>query len=373
MIENIMHFEYEYPALGRYLLEAGFGAMNANAAVGYHEWALTSIAVLIAMGDATDQMDMYLGAALKHGATEAEIQDMVNLASAFAGPPRAINAVRRSTDRLAAARGYELPKERIIRLADHDTFVRDTGGDGTPIILIHALSLDSRMWRDVFPRLAAEGRVVAYDLRGMGYARGAPSTRSIDHLAEDLRVLLDTLAIERADVYGISYGGAVAQSFAIAQPHRLRSCAFITTAPAAGTGEAMLAARGTRAEEGGMESVVAESLMRWFLPEAIARNSWGVRFARECVRRARIEEWAAAWKAMSKLDCLDRLGELQMPVLALAGAQDVSAPPLFLHAIANAVKFWEYRELNPGTHMMPMEQPDAFATELIAFRRRVGE
>jgi 3-oxoadipate enol-lactonase len=135
----------------------------------------------------------------------------------------------------------------------------------------------------------------------------------------------------------------------------------------------MLAARGTRAEEGGMESVVAESLMRWFLPEAIARNSWGVRFARECVGRARIEEWAAAWKAMSKLDCLDRLGELQMPVLALAGAQDVSAPPLFLHAIANAVKFGEYRELNPGTHMMPMEQPDAFATELIAFRRRVGE
>jgi Carboxymuconolactone decarboxylase family len=157
MIENIMHFEYEYPALGRYLLEAGFRAMNANAAVGYHEWALTSIAVLIAMGDATDQMDMYLGAALKHGATEAEIQDMVNLASAFAGPPRTINAVRRSTDRPAAARGYELPKERIIRLADHDTLVRDTGGDGTPIILIHALSLDSRMWRDVFPETGCRG------------------------------------------------------------------------------------------------------------------------------------------------------------------------------------------------------------------------
>lgn len=64
------------------------------------------------------------------------------------------------------------------------------------------------MWKDVLPKLASAARIIAYDMRGHGQARGAP-TESLDHLAKGLLILMDTLGIEKAEVYGASYGGGV--------------------------------------------------------------------------------------------------------------------------------------------------------------------
>jgi 3-oxoadipate enol-lactonase len=43
-----------------------------------------------------------------------------------------------------------------------------------------------------------------------------------------------------------------------------------------------------------MEAQVAPSLTRWFTPAALAADGWGVRYARECVRRGDPVDWAAA-------------------------------------------------------------------------------
>lgn len=58
---------------------------------------------------------------------------------------------------LDEARGYTLPDmvERIVSIGDHETVVIGSGGEGPVIILIHALSMDGRMWKDVIPRLAS--------------------------------------------------------------------------------------------------------------------------------------------------------------------------------------------------------------------------
>ncbi|OAG33913.1 hypothetical protein AYO21_11971 [Fonsecaea monophora] len=370
------------PGLGRHILDVGFGTAMAQTSLSYREWALVSIATLTALGDVDDQLKVYVTGALTHGATIEEIQDIFQHANSFAGAPRSVNAVRHTHDLLSQwqsgsePRQLPLPKgytESIVLLGDHETMVRDTGGSGIPIVLIHALSMDGRMWRQVLPLLAApDTRVIAYDLRGHGYARGAPLTRDLEHLCADLALLLNRLGVERADIYGASYGGAVAQYFALDYPQRTRSLAAIATA---GKAPAVLATRATRAEEHGMDSLVAESVIRWFLPETIAQDTWCVRYARGCVRRARVEDWAAAWRAMAQLDCLERLPTLKtMPVLSLAGKQDLSATPPMMKAIADACTGnpnVEYHEIDPGTHMMVMEMPKPVAEKLAAFRKKV--
>ena len=367
--DNLMKLERVNPALGRSLIDNGFGS-GANKTVGYREWAMYVIAVLIAMGDTTDQLQVYLNAALKHGATEMEIIDLTTLVSGFTGAPRAVNGIRRLGDTLFSNRNYQLPnlQERIISLHDHDTLVRDSHGYGVPVILIHALSMDCHMWQEVFPVLAGAGRVISYDLRGHGIARAAPLTKSLWHLAEDLLELIDILGLDKVDIYGASYGGAVAQYFTLSYPERVQSLAVIASSS---TGHKLLATRATRAEEHGVESLLGESITRWFLPETIARDEWMVRYARACHRRARVEDWAGAWRAMASLDCADRLSEIQVPVLVLAGTQDLSATPAIMKPTAEGCKYGEYRELNPGTHMMVMEQAAAASEELLAFRARV--
>ncbi|MCJ1301807.1 hypothetical protein MMC08_004608 [Hypocenomyce scalaris] len=374
MLDALSRLKSVNPRLAEVVTEDGFGSNLTNSTISYREWAMLALAVLISIGDTTDQLDMYLGAALKNGATETEILDLINFTSLYVGAPRAVNAMRRMTGHLDASRGYSIPayEERVVRLGDHDTIVRDSRGDGVPFLLIHCLGMDSRMWRDVFPQLAAKGRVISYDMRGHGYARAAPLTQSLEHLADDARLLLETLGIQQADVFGQSYGGAVAQYMAVGYQERVRSLGLITTAGKAWP-EGLWAARGTRAQQHGMQSLMVESLIRWFTPETIALNGWAVRYARKCVESARVEDWAAAWRAMDGLDCLHRLHELKMPVLVVAGTQDPSTTPAMMKEVANACRDAVYKELNPGTHFMGMEQPNELCMEILLFRERVDK
>lgn len=345
----------------------------AGRMVGYRAWALLTLAVSAAIGDADDQQQVCLDSALRHGATDDEITDVISVVASAAGAPRAANAARALGDRLAEARATHLPEtwEAPVRLRDHETMVWDSGGPGVPMLLMHALSMDHRFWREVWPRLTGLGRVIAYDLRGHGFSRGAALTTSLDQLAEDAANLLDALGIPAADVYGASFGGAVAQHLALAHPGRVRSLALIATASKSPL--EMLNARAASAERHGMEAQVPVSLIRWFLPETIAADGWAVRYARECVRRDRVEEWAAAWRAMARLDVLERLPQIKVPAIAIAGKHDGSATPETMRQTADGIPGCAYVLLDPGTHMMPMEQPEALAEHLRLFRRSVEQ
>ncbi|KAK5683699.1 hypothetical protein LTR17_027273 [Elasticomyces elasticus] len=155
MVQNVEALEHMNPALGRSILEGGFGGASITSTLNYREWVLHSLSVLTAMGDCSEQLDVYLDAAFKHGPTKQEIRSIFNHAAS-------------STT------------WRMVRV-DHETLVRDSGGPGVPIVLNHALSMDGRMFQQLLPRLIDSGyRVLAYDLRGHGSARGAPVTVSLE-------------------------------------------------------------------------------------------------------------------------------------------------------------------------------------------------
>jgi 3-oxoadipate enol-lactonase len=371
LLDALEHLGDQNPQLAHFILDDCVGEVMGNAVLGYREWAMLTLAALVAIGDAGDQLDVYVQAALGQGATEDEVLDVVNLACGYIGAPRAVNATRNLARRLSINRSGLQPfrGEVMVDIGDHETMVLDTGGDGVPILLIHVLGLDHRFWRAVVPQLAQRGRVIAYDLRGHGRARGAPLTTSLEQLGEDARNLLDELGVKVADIYGSSYGGAVAQNLALAFPDRVRSLALLGTA--ARWPRKLLEARAAAAETQGMDAQVAPSLTRWFLPETIAEDRWPVRYARACVRRAQVTEWAAAWRAMSKLDLLDQLPNLKRPTLVLSGVQDCSTPPEVMRPIAEKLPHAEFVPIDPGSHLMALEQPSTVTEALIAFRRRI--
>ncbi len=113
-------------------------------------------------------------------------------------------------------------------------------GAGAPLVLIHALGADRRMWDPVLERVAGERDVVAVDLPGFGGSPAIDPTRPGD-LAAAVAAQVAALGIERPSVAGNSLGGWVALELALAGEAR----AVTAIAPAGLWPEPLLPKRAT--------------------------------------------------------------------------------------------------------------------------------
>lgn len=99
-------------------------------------------------------------------------------------------------------------------------------GAGRPVLLVHGSGPGVSAyanWRLVMPVLARSRRVLAPDMAGFGYTqRKAGMTYNLDLWVSQLVGLLDALSIEKTDLVGNSFGGAVALATAIRHPNRVR-------------------------------------------------------------------------------------------------------------------------------------------------------
>lgn len=95
-------------------------------------------------------------------------------------------------------------------------------GVGEPVILLHAHSVDRRMWDAQFDELAKHYRVIRYDLRGYGLS--SMPTEGKDFTAcEDLRRVMDALQIPKAHLVGLSLGAMIISDFMTVYPDRVLS------------------------------------------------------------------------------------------------------------------------------------------------------
>lgn len=102
-------------------------------------------------------------------------------------------------------------------------------GKGPPLVLIRGLSRSMRYWGAAQKELEKEFTVLAYDHRGMG--RSAINGRGflLPDLARDLAELIAHVGWEKANVFGLSLGGMVAQHLALDHPHRVDKLALAST------------------------------------------------------------------------------------------------------------------------------------------------
>jgi 3-oxoadipate enol-lactonase len=114
--------------------------------------------------------------------------------------------------------------ELVIPVDGGEIWAHDTGGDGTPVVLVHPGWGDSAIWEPVLAALDARHRIIRYDNRGYGRspAPAVPYT-----LLGDLTAVLDHLGVARAVLVGHSGGGGPAVGLALAQPERVQALVLV--------------------------------------------------------------------------------------------------------------------------------------------------
>ena len=241
-----------------------------------------------------------------------------------------------------------------------------------PIVLIHAGVADRRMWDPVWPELTAQHDVVRVDLRGFGDSVARPAGE-VSHSGDVLDTLSE-IGVDRCHVVGASFGAGVAVEVVLARPSAVAS--LLLAAPAGSLLaeltpdlRAFLDAERTALEGGDVDAAVEANLAWWV--EGTLRSADEVdSSARESVRRMqrRAFEVTVDWEDVEEQEldppALDRLGEIQIPVLVLVGGLDLDtvhdAAGRMVAGIAGARRVdW------PGAgHLPSLEMPAVFASLL---------
>ncbi|HEY0461753.1 MAG TPA: alpha/beta hydrolase [Pyrinomonadaceae bacterium] len=109
----------------------------------------------------------------------------------------------------------------------------ETRGSGEPLILIPGFASGAWTWVFQTGELSKYFRVITFDPRGIGKSKietaDDAKNLSMETFADDVLGILDDLQIEKANILGASFGGFVAQEFALAFPERLNKLILACT------------------------------------------------------------------------------------------------------------------------------------------------
>jgi 3-oxoadipate enol-lactonase len=271
-------------------------------------------------------------------------------------------------------RGAAEPEERRVETGALGVRCVVEGPAEAPVVtLAHALAADLSVWDAQVTALAREHRVVRFDFRGHGGTDAPPGPYDLEQLAEDVRALLAALDVARTHFVGLSLGGMVGQTLALAHPELFLSLTLCDTSSRT-PAEALPVwdERIRTALERGMEPLVEPTLERWLTPLFRIRRPDVARRIGDVIRSTPPEGYAGCCRAIARLDLTDRLGGIAIPTLVIVGEEDPAAAPAIAREIHERIAGSQLAVLPAARHLANVEQPELFNRTLESFLARVG-
>jgi pimeloyl-ACP methyl ester carboxylesterase len=268
-----------------------------------------------------------------------------------------------------------------IKLGD-DVFFYKQVGQGEPLVFISGLAGDHTAWDSQLASHARHFRCITFDNRGIGGSAKAmaglgPESYTLKLLGDDVARLMDALGIAKAHVAGASMGGEIAQYFAINHPERLLSLSLHST---------MGRVNAHTKLKFDVQLYLLQKLEVMDVQMSIAPMIWSEETLSkryhviEAFRAARKNAGPPASKeayrlqslALLGMDTLPRLGEIRVPVLVTAGADDGLVPASESALIHKAIPGSEYHVFKGCGHATTVENARGFNTVSLKFLKRCG-
>lgn len=231
-------------------------------------------------------------------------------------------------------------------------------GSGPKLLYCNGSGATLDSVRPLLGMLASRFELLAFDYRGMGASDPVSEPYTMADVAADVAELLDAVGWRRSAVLGLSFGGMVAQEFAVTFPDRVDRLALLATSP----GGAFASYPLDRLSELPDDERAARSLQlvdrRWTPewlaahPEQRALTAGFVPGPDDLARRLQLQ-------ARKGHDVLSRLNRITCPTFVGSGRNDAIAPVLNGQAIADRVSDATLH-VYAGGHLFLMQDPAAW-------------
>lgn len=246
-------------------------------------------------------------------------------------------------------------------------------GAGPPLVLLHGFALHGGLFAPIVPALARGHRVHVVDLPGHGHSSAIMPT-SLEEIADQVATALGPDA-RGAAVLGWSFGGQVALEWARQRPRDVARLVLACTTPSFVTRPDWTCAMAPQTlQRFGDELTVAYRLtLQRFLTLQVQGSDAG-RAALATLRARLLERGeppqdavAATLRLLLDIDLRERVPQVHVPALVIAGERDTLAPPAAGRWLARALPHARYDEIRGAAHVPFLSHADAFIDALRRF------
>jgi pimeloyl-ACP methyl ester carboxylesterase len=240
-------------------------------------------------------------------------------------------------------------------------------GQGEVLVLIHGWAQDLTIWDDQVRDFSSRYRVLRFDRRGYGRSTGH-ADESAD--PDDLRILLDSLGIQKASVLGLSAGSDCALNFAVAFPDRVNKVVLYGQGPPAGFGEVMDPFPMFRAlvQAHGLDSLgklIRAHPLAWMPPN------------RPDLQELLVKQWSR-YEGRDLLDPrppsnrvpqarMEQLGAIRAPVLVIHGDHEMALFQQVADTLVRRIPGARREVIKDGGHGAHFAQPTVFNDVVLRF------
>jgi pimeloyl-ACP methyl ester carboxylesterase len=245
-------------------------------------------------------------------------------------------------------------------------------GEGAPLVLIPGFGNGLWIWFKQIGALARHFRTITFDPRGISRSEAKDEPISIRMIADDVAALLEALGIEGAHILGASFGGFVAQEFALAYPQMLRRLILCCTSyggpghvpPPLTTLQAIASTKGLNTQQR-----VRENLLLAFSPGYLDANPLEVERVIELREQNPVPEYAYLHQLQAAMvfNTEARVSEIHAPTLIITGDEDIIVPFENSRNLAARIPLAKLAIIEGGSHTFFIERADEFNRAVIEF------
>lgn len=259
-----------------------------------------------------------------------------------------------------------MPRARVAGIELHYEW---HGRDSAPVLVLNnGILMTTASWGAQVAAFSRGYRVLLYDMRQQGASSHPDEPVTMARHAEDLALLMDELGVASAHVLGISYGGEVAQAFALAHPQRARSLVLADTVCDIGPElRATIEAWRRVAASADADAFFAITVPWNFSPRFIAAQPALLEAAR--ARYASLD-YAAVVRLCDGFETVDfgaRLGEIRVPACVMVGEVDLLKGRAYAERLAGGIRGAELHVIAGAGHASCWERPAEFNSIVLGF------
>lgn len=259
-----------------------------------------------------------------------------------------------------------------VHLNDIDINYQLEGEGPETLVLVNGLADALESWDFQVPALLQAGfRVLRFDNRGIGGTDAPTMPYTSRMLADDAKALVNELDITNFHLIGVSMGGMIAQEYALNYPQDLKSVTLACTYAAPGPFcSRMFSMWEEMAQKVSVPFVMRDvTLWAFTVPFFSEQPEMAAEFEAEMAGLdMSVEAYLSQLNVIQKHDTTDRIAQLTVPTMVLAGREDILIPTRLSRELHDLVPGSDWTTV-PGGHACLWESPDPFNDAIITFTR----